>query len=216
MMLLQTNAYFVPPEKRTEHSRLVQRFRHCLARLGCDQFECYEQAGPNWSTGESKNRFIQLMRFRDRKHQQQVQAAERNDPQAQALIKEFCELINFPYQQQQGYFAVGFYNSILPVAALRVATGETTEPPAEGLGEAPEPLLEQSPAPQPAATEAELEPEPDTTEPNPAAIEKESEPVLDDADIATADFGEPLDLDKELGLSPDADAAEKSTPPERL
>src|SRR5689334_4826370 len=96
IMLLQTNAYFVPAEKRTEHARLLQRFRHCLARLGCDQFECYEQTGANWTAGESKNRFIQIMRFRDRKHQQQVQAAERNDAQAQALIKEFCELINFP------------------------------------------------------------------------------------------------------------------------
>ena len=141
-MLLQTNAYFVPPEKRTEHARLLQRFRHCLARLGCDQFECYEQTGTNWTAGESKNRFIQIMRFRDRKHQQQVQAAERNDPQAQSLIKEFCELINFPYQQQQGYFAVGFYTSVLPVAALRIAqneesTGNVSE---QGLGEAPEPL----------------------------------------------------------------------------
>src|SRR5215475_5266766 len=140
-MLLQTNAYFVPAEKRNEHARLVQRFRHTLAKLGCDQFECYEQAGPNWSTGESRNRFIQIMRFRDRKHQQQVQAAERNDPQAQSLIKEFCELINFPYQQQQGYFAVGFYNSVLPVAALRVAPSEPGEAPPEGTGEAPAPML---------------------------------------------------------------------------
>jgi hypothetical protein len=82
-------------------------------------FECYEQTGTNWTTDESKNRFIQIMRFRDRKHQQQVQQAERNDPTAQALIKEFCELINFPYQQQQGYFAVGFYTSVLPGAAPR-------------------------------------------------------------------------------------------------
>jgi hypothetical protein len=56
------------------------------------------------------------MRFRDRKHQLAVQAAERNDAGAQALINEFCELINFPYQQQQGLFAVGFYQSVLPVS----------------------------------------------------------------------------------------------------
>ena len=104
-MLLQTNSYIVPKEKRTEHARLLARFRHTLAKLGCDQFECYEQTGTNWSQGESSNRFVQIMRFRDRKHQQQVQAAERTDPTAQGLIKEFCELINFPYQQQQGLFA---------------------------------------------------------------------------------------------------------------
>src|SRR3954447_359388 len=132
-MLLQTNSYIVPKEKRTEHARLLARFRHTLAKLGCDQFECYEQTGTNWSQGESSNRFVQIMRFRDRKHQQQVQAAERTDPTAQALIKEFCELINFPYQQQQGLFAVGFYNSVMPVALARNNTGaaEMTEEPIE-------------------------------------------------------------------------------------
>src|SRR3954449_5600104 len=143
-MLLQTNSYIVPKGKRTEHARLLARFRHTLAKLGCDQFECYEQTGTNWSQGESSNRFVQIMRFRDRKHQQQVQAAERTDPTAQALIKEFCELINFPYQQQQGYFAVGFYNSVLPVAALRVVPSE--EPSGEAALPAP-------------AEETEIEPE---------------------------------------------------------
>jgi hypothetical protein len=112
LMLLQTNSYIVPKDKRSEHSRLVARFKQVLARIGCDHFEAYEQVGSNWS-GDSTGRFVQIMRFRDRKHQQAVQAAERTDPGAQALIKEFCELINFPYQQQQGLFAVGFYTSLL-------------------------------------------------------------------------------------------------------
>jgi hypothetical protein len=119
-MLLQTNSYIVPKDKRTEHARLVIRFKQTLARLGCDHFEAYEQVGANWSPTEATGRFVQIMRFRDRKHQQQVQAAERSDPGAQQLIKEFCELINFPYQQQQGLFAVGFYSSILPGAVPRV------------------------------------------------------------------------------------------------
>jgi hypothetical protein len=59
------------------------------------------------------------MRFRDRRHQLAVQAAERNDPVAQAVIAEFCNLINFPYQQQQGLFAVGFYNAVLPASPAR-------------------------------------------------------------------------------------------------
>ncbi|HEX3355449.1 MAG TPA: hypothetical protein VHS31_00610 [Tepidisphaeraceae bacterium] len=145
-MLLQTNAYFVPSEKRTEHARLLQRFRHCLARLGCDLFECYEQTGTNWTSDESKNRFIQIMRFRDRKHQLQVQTAERTDPTAQALIKEFCELINFPYQQQQGYFAVGFYTSVLPGGASRQnQPGEAATPPSDaGQGDETLPSLSAS------------------------------------------------------------------------
>lgn len=112
-MLLQTNSYIVPKEKRSDHSRLLARFRQTLLRLGCDSFEVYEQVGGNWQ-GEATGRYVQIMRFRDKKQQQIVQEAERTDPAAQQLIKEFCELINFPYQQEHGIFAVGFYNSVLP------------------------------------------------------------------------------------------------------
>src|SRR4051794_5845536 len=118
-MLLQTNSYIVPKEKRVEHARLLRRFRHMLARLGCDQFDVYEQVGANWNTAEPTGRYVQIMRFRDRKHQLAVQAAEQADPSAQAVIAEFCRLINFPYQQQQGLFAVGFYTGVLPVAPPR-------------------------------------------------------------------------------------------------
>jgi hypothetical protein len=127
LMLLQTNSYIVPKDKRAEHARLLQRFRQTLHRLGCEHFEAYEQVGANWSGAETTGRFVQLMRFKDRKQQQQVQAAERSDVTAQALIKEFCELINFPYQQQQGLFAVGFYQGI---ASPQSGPGRT--PPPQG------------------------------------------------------------------------------------
>jgi hypothetical protein len=123
-MLLQTNSYIVPKEKRAEHSRLIRRFRQTLLRLGCDHFEVYEQVGSNWSNSESAGRYVQILRFLDRKHQLAVQSAERSDPTAQAVIADFCDLINFPYQQQQGLFAVGFYTSVLPVAPKRGARGE--------------------------------------------------------------------------------------------
>jgi hypothetical protein len=128
-MLLQTNSYVVPKEKRSEHARLLARFRQTLARLGCEHFEAYEQVGANWSGGDTTGRFVQIMRFRDRKEQQRMQAAERTDPQAQALIKEFCDLINFPYQQQQGLFAVGFYHSALAVAPTTVPAGTAEHRP---------------------------------------------------------------------------------------
>jgi len=134
-MLLQTNSYIVPKDKRAEHARLLRRFRQVLTKLGCDNFEVYEQVGANWSTGESTGRVVQIMRFRDRRHQLAVQAAERNDPAAQALIAEFCELINFPYQQQRGLFAVGFYGPVLTSAPVREAdeapTTEIHETPVE-------------------------------------------------------------------------------------
>jgi hypothetical protein len=161
-MLLQTNSYVVPKEKRAEHARLVRKFRQTLARLGCDQFDVFEQVGPNWGGGETTGRFVQMMRFRDRKHQIAVQAAEKQDQAAQQLIQEFCELINFGYQQQQGLFAVGYYQSVLPVAPMRMlpVEGEQNLPPGES-----EPELEShaasAPASAPMGAEGELEIEPD-------------------------------------------------------
>src|SRR3954470_4789313 len=132
-MLLQTNSYVVPKEKRAEHARLVRKFRQTLNRLGCDQFDVFEQVGANWAGGETTGRFVQMMRFRDRRHQLAVQNAERQEPTAQQLIAEVCELINFPYQQQQGLFAVGFYQSVLPVSPPRAAvTGGDDVGAAEG------------------------------------------------------------------------------------
>ncbi len=131
-MLLQTNSYIVPKDRRAEHARLMRRFRQVLAKLGCDNFEVYEQVGANWAgAGDSNGRYVQIMRFRDRKHQLSVQNAERNDPAAQALIAEFCQLVNFQYQQQQGFFAVGFYNSVLPVAPARSQPNAPQEQMAE-------------------------------------------------------------------------------------
>ena len=137
-MLLQTNSYIVPKDKRAEHARLLRRFRAALAKLGCDSFEVYEQVGSNWNTAEPTGRYVQIMRFRDRRHQVAVQAAERTDPASQAIIAEFCQLINFPYQQQQGLFAVGFYNSVLPVATPRVQAPAGEAAGAAGTAEAPE------------------------------------------------------------------------------
>lgn len=118
-MLLQTNSYIVPKEKRADHARVVRKFRQLLLRLGCEHFEVYEQVGTNWSTTETTGRYVQIMRFRDRKHQQAVQVAERTDPAAQQIIAEYCELINYPYQLQQGLFAQGFYQSVMPVGPSR-------------------------------------------------------------------------------------------------
>src|SRR5258708_19158603 len=115
-MLLQTNSYIVPKEKRVQHGRLMRRFRQTMHRLGCDQFEAYEQVAANWNSAGESGRFVQIMRFRDRRHQQAVQIAEREDPGAQQLIAEFCNLINLPYQHQHGYFATGFYTSVPGVA----------------------------------------------------------------------------------------------------
>lgn len=112
-MLLQTNSYVVPQEKRAAHNHLMQRFRQVLMKIGCDHFEVYEQVGANWAAGETSGRYVQMMRFRDRKHQQAVQLTERKDPDAQALVREFCELINFAYQESQGLFAHGYYNAVI-------------------------------------------------------------------------------------------------------
>src|SRR5882724_3809138 len=128
-MLLQTNSYIVPKDKKSEHARVIRRFRQTLLRLGCDHFEVYEQVGANWSNSEASGRYVQILRFVDRKHQLAVQAAERDDPTAQTVIAEFCELINFPYQQQQGLFAIGYYTGILGSGKLLAPPEEAAQVP---------------------------------------------------------------------------------------
>jgi hypothetical protein len=110
-MLLQTTSYIVPKDKRVEHARLIRRFRQILMRLGCHHFDVYEQVGANWNPNQATGRFVQTLRFHDRKEYLAHQAAEKGDPEAQKAIAEFCELINLPYQLEQGLFAVGYYMS---------------------------------------------------------------------------------------------------------
>jgi len=140
-MLLQTNSYIVPKDKRAEHARLLRRFRQTMSRLGCIDFEVYEQVGNNWSVSQTSGRFVQIMRFRDRAHQLAVQQAEQADATAQELIAEFCALLNIPYQQQQAMFAVGYYTALMGPNAQRngfaeeqavpEATSEDSPPPAD-------------------------------------------------------------------------------------
>lgn len=145
-MLLQTNSYVVPKDRRAEHARLLRRFRQTLARLGCTDFEVYEQVGANWMSDQTGGRFVQIMRFRDRKHQLAVQAAERSDPTAQALVAEFCELINFPYQQENALFAVGYYTALIcPSQAKGASADEQPAGEEAQAGAAPSPEVPLTP-----------------------------------------------------------------------
>src|SRR2546421_2099707 len=150
-MLLQTNSYIVPHDKRSEHAKLLRRFRQTLLRLGCDSFEVYEQVGPNWNTTQSSGRFVQIMQFRDRRHQQAVQQAEKADAMAQRLIADFCQLINFGYQQQQGLFATSYYTSLFAPEALRGSSPSSVRQPEEASAEAASPALVIPDEPSPTA-----------------------------------------------------------------
>lgn len=218
-MLLQTNSYVVPKEKRSEHARLIRRFRQTLGRLGCDQFDVFEQVGPNWGAGETTGRFVQMMRFRDRKHQLAVQTAEKQDPAAQELIQEFCNLINFGYQQQQGLFAVGYYQSVLPVAPPRLLSleGEQTLIPLESDAQsdtAPAHVADDGPhdetatehEPLPAEAEIEIEHAPTAA----AGVQRVDEADTDDADDDALGTD---DLELEADLSDTATNREDRRPP---
>jgi hypothetical protein len=115
-MLMQTNAYTVPPDKRDAHERLMRRFADAMRRNGAT-FEVYEQVTPDSFTNpalpsSSSGRFVQVVRVRDARHLQQVQERERSDPASQQLIREFIDLIDLPSQQEQGTYLPGFYASL--------------------------------------------------------------------------------------------------------
>ena len=147
-MLLQTNSYIVPKEKRAEHARLMARFRRCFDRLG-SHFEVYEQTGNDF-TGSGGGRFVQLMRFHDRRHQHEVSVREKEDAVAQQLIADFCQLVNLPYQQQQGLFAAGYYTSLV---ADKPASTPTPTPAAQSTA----PPADAEPIEPPVATEEEVD-----------------------------------------------------------
>lgn len=156
-MLLQTNSYLVPKDRRAEHERLVRRIRQAMLRLGCDSFEVYEQVGHNWTPlkrSERHDRFIQLMRFRDRRHHQEVQAAERTDPPAQQLLRDFCALINLPQQQEANSFAIGFYSGVVSSLSPELPPDAFAEPPpAEEAPPADAPPADAPPADVPPSSE---------------------------------------------------------------
>jgi hypothetical protein len=216
-MLLQTNSYIVPREKREEHARLLRRFRQTLIRLGCDHFEVYEQTGPNWSSGDTSGRFVQIMRFRDRKQQVAVQNAERSDPAAQALLQEFCELINLPYQQQHGLFAAGFYTSFMRMPELRhdnaaesdskTETPEMTHEPHEEAGDHPLPASDGMHLEGADSGEAHVE--------IPPMERRDTEPDDDtEPDEAEPDEAEQDDMEPTSGFAADDDSDySESAPP---
>ncbi|HEV8606610.1 MAG TPA: hypothetical protein VGQ99_14645 [Tepidisphaeraceae bacterium] len=135
-MLLQTNSYVVPNDKREEHERLIRRIRQAMLRLGCD-IEVYEQVSGNWGPLKGgAGRFIQIMRFRDRQHHHEIQEVEKNDSGIQQLITEFMDLIDLPEQQGQGLFAMGHYSRI-------------TAAPVYDMEQAPMPAVAEQPVGQP-------------------------------------------------------------------
>ena len=191
-MLLQTNSYVVPKEKRGEHARLMLRFRQCFKRLGA-VFEVYEQAGPNF-TSEAGGRFVQIMRFRDRHHQAEVHEKEQKDAAAQQLIADFCQLLNISYQQQHGLFSANYYAGILP-------DRPTDRPELLVAGESPETLgdLEDAVA---ALPEPATPPTPDVQAPT---VEEAFGPFLE-AEPGEFEVHQQLDslveLERERSLAP--------------
>ncbi len=162
-MLLQTNSYTVPRDKRAEHARLMKRFKKTLGLLGCDHFEVYEQVGNNWNNSKATGRFVQIMRFRDRAHYESVQESERTDINSQQLIQEFCDLVDIDQQKEEGHYATGFYSSAIPSAATRVRMSRESEPEEveeESLAEEAEALDLETPADGDAWAEPAEEEEP--------------------------------------------------------
>jgi len=135
-MLLQTNSYVVPKDKREEHVRLIRRIKQAMLRIGCEQFEIYEQVGANWAAMKGGGRFIQIMKFRDRQHHHEIQEAEKNDPGVQQLISKFMELVDLPEQQTCGSFAMGYYSRIAGGAEVSSGGAPVTQQqvPGEDLG----------------------------------------------------------------------------------
>jgi len=130
-MLMQTNSYIVAQDKREEHSRLMRRFRQALLRLGCEHFEVFEQVNSSFASSKGNCRFVQVMRFRDRRHYHAMQEAERNDEGAQELIRELCRLVDLECQREQSSFVADHYASLI-TGGGQVVPSSDDQPQGEG------------------------------------------------------------------------------------
>lgn len=182
LMLLLTYSYVVPKDKRTEHARLLHRMRQVMARLGLDHFEAYEQVGKHWSGGDGGGRVVQILRFRDKTHFSAIQAAEKNDPGAQQLIAEFCELVNLPYQQQTGMFADGYYSSLIATASAR-------PPSLTAAGQEPSPLTPEPEDTVPLSEQVGGEPQPPESGDASAPVELADERTNDVSEVPPPPVG---------------------------
>jgi hypothetical protein len=143
------------------------------------------------------------MKFRDRKHQLAVQMAERADPTAQSLLREFCELINLPYQQQQGLFAVGYYTSFLKMRRATQGEEGVTSPAASDQPESAE-----QPSPEISSGEEPVAEAGSTAGENEEAVEPGSSPdAAVESDAAEIAEGTPAPE-----MEPAAPEGEERTP----
>ncbi|MGF1632264.1 MAG: hypothetical protein ACFCVE_00300 [Phycisphaerae bacterium] len=187
-MLLQTNSYVVSEEKRPEHVRLMRRFAQIMARLGLEQFEVLEQIGPGFGTGRPSGRFVQIMRFRDKQHQQQVQALERSDPEAQELIGRFCELVEFAEQQQQGLATAHYYAAVVESGAPAAPRRERRVPPKlPGVAPAAGTTRPEGTAANAPATDPASDPAADSAAAGAAADDSAADPDVRDAEFEVVD-----------------------------
>lgn len=85
-----------------------------MRRIGAN-VEVYEQVGPAFSPAEeATGRYVQVIRFRDRRHLVAVQAAEKSDPVLQSIIAEFVVLVDLAGQQAAGTYLPGYYSAVTP------------------------------------------------------------------------------------------------------
>lgn len=114
-MIVLTHAYLVAPDRLDDHGRLFRRLREAAARLG-EELELLQELSPDLAPPDSTSlkpvRFVQIARFKDRAHLQQLQAAERGDATLQALLSELIALLDLPSQRQRGTYVSGYYVTV--------------------------------------------------------------------------------------------------------
>lgn len=83
-MYIETYAYKVPEDKIDQYLDIQRRTKEIYLRYGCIAYEVF-QTDDDWC--------LEISRFKDRKHYENVTRHVDLDPKIKTLWKEFCSIV---------------------------------------------------------------------------------------------------------------------------
>ena len=84
-MFIVTYRYSFPPEKAVDYIALEQKAIQIYIEHGCLGVELYRDP-------QNPRKWMEINKYHDEKHQEEVNAAVNGDPRIEALFKEFLGL----------------------------------------------------------------------------------------------------------------------------
>jgi len=83
-LFVMTYVYKVPQNKVDQYLDIQRRVKKVYSRHGCTEYEVFKGDDELW---------LEINRFKDREHYENVEKSVDLDPEIQILWKEFCSIV---------------------------------------------------------------------------------------------------------------------------